>query len=115
MIQFLPLVLVFVLMYFLLIRPQQQKDRQHREMLSKLKSGDQVLLQSGLVGRIKALTDEGDMLLDIASGVEVRCMKSSIARFYDAKEPRQVRKAKTNAAPSGKPEKPSKSTFKKRA
>ncbi len=94
LLQFLPLVLVFVLMYFFFIRPQQKKEAQQKELLASLKVGDMVLMQTGLIGKVLRLTNEHEILLTVAPDVDVRALKSSVVKVLDEKEPRQVRVAK---------------------
>ncbi|MFN4282782.1 MAG: preprotein translocase subunit YajC [Alphaproteobacteria bacterium] len=75
----LPLVLIFVVFYFLLIRPQQKKMKMHREMLSALRRGDKVVTNGGIVGTItKVLTGE-ELQVEIAEGVRVKVMRGMIA------------------------------------
>lgn len=79
---FAPLILMFVIFYFLLIRPQQKKAKQHRELLSNLKVGDSVLTGGGLYGRIVALS--GDVLtLDLGDDVKVKINRSFVSGLSD--------------------------------
>jgi preprotein translocase subunit YajC len=71
LVQFLPLALVFLVFYFLLIRPQQQKAKAHREMIENLKRNDEVTTAGGLYGRIVELSDK-IVTLEIAPNVRVR-------------------------------------------
>lgn len=73
-----PFVLIFVIFYFLLIRPQRKKQAAHKGMLDSLKVGDKVLLNSGMVGKITKVNDNGYAKAEIASGVEVEIMKSYV-------------------------------------
>ena len=73
----IPLVLMFVIFYFLLIRPQQKKAKKHREMLSNLKKGDQVLTSGGIYGKIVGLTDT-IATVEIADKVRIRMSRSHI-------------------------------------
>ncbi|TGW14621.1 preprotein translocase subunit YajC [bacterium NHP-B] len=98
LLQFLPLVLVFVLMYFFFIRPQQKKEAQQKELLASLKVGDMVLMQAGLIGKVLRLTSEHEILLTMAPDVDVRVLKSSVVKVLDEKEPRQVRVAQKEKA-----------------
>jgi len=78
--QLLPLVLIFVVFYFLLIRPQTKRAKEHREMVGKLGSGDEVVTTGGLLGRI---TEVGDnfLTLEVADGVRVRVQKFQVAQL----------------------------------
>jgi preprotein translocase subunit YajC len=75
---FLPLILIFVVFYFLLIRPQQQKAREHRTMLANLKRNDEVITAGGLYGKVLALSDR-IVTLEIAPNVKVRVDRPQIA------------------------------------
>ena len=74
----LPLVLIFALMYFLLIRPQSKRAKQHREMVANLSKGDEVVTNGGLLGRITAL-GETFITVELADGVEVKVQRQSVA------------------------------------
>ena len=80
LISFLPLVLVFVIFYFLLIRPQQKKAREHREMLSKLKKNDEVVTSGGIYGKVVALTDTV-ATLEVAPNVRIRVNRPQISEI----------------------------------
>lgn len=83
----LPLVLIFVVFYFLLIRPQQKKAKQHREMIAALRRGDRIVTNGGLVGTISRIVNDGELMLEIADGVKVRVMRSMIAESLSKTEP----------------------------
>ena len=85
--QFLPLILIFAIMYFLLIRPQQQKVKQHKAMVEALRRGDQVVTQGGLIGKVSKVKDEGELEVELAEGVRVRVVKSTIAQVLSKTEP----------------------------
>jgi preprotein translocase subunit YajC len=78
LISFMPLVLIFVIFYFLLIRPQQKKQQDHKSMLDSLKRGDKVITTGGLHGTIEKLTDT-TLELKIASQVKITISRSAIA------------------------------------
>ncbi len=77
LVQFFPLILIFVVFYFLLIRPQQQKAKAHRNMLSELKRNDEVVTVGGLYGRIMEL-GENVVTLELAQNIRVRVERSKI-------------------------------------
>ena len=85
--QFVPLILIFAIMYFLLIRPQQKKLKQHQEMVNNVRRGDQVVTQGGIVGKISKVKDDGEVEVEIAEGVRVRVVKSTIAQVVSKTEP----------------------------
>ena len=75
---FLPLILMFAIFYFLLIRPQQKKAKQHKQLLAALKKGDRVVSSGGLHGVVTGLTDEV-VTMEIAPKVRVKVSRGSIA------------------------------------
>jgi preprotein translocase subunit YajC len=75
---FIPLILMFAIFYFLLIRPQQKKAREHKEMISSLKKGDRVVSSGGLHGVITGITDD-IVTMEIAPKVRVKVSRSSVA------------------------------------
>jgi len=75
---FLPLIIIFVLFYFLLIRPQAKKAKEHKGMVSALSKGDEVVTNGGLLGKATKV-DEGFVSVEIADGVVVQIQKNSIA------------------------------------
>ena len=82
------LLLIFVIMYFLLIRPQQKKVKEHTAMLEALRRGDQIITQGGVVGKIvKVKEDANEVEVEIADGVKVRVVKSTIATVMNKTEP----------------------------
>ena len=77
--QMLPLVLIFVVFYFLLIRPQQAKVKAQREMLSGVKRGDRVVTGGGLIGLVTKVISDNELQVEIAEGVRVRMARGTIA------------------------------------
>lgn len=98
----LPLVLIFIVFYFLLIRPQQQKMKQHKAMLEALKKGDQVLTGGGIVGKVTRVDPDGMVMVEIAQGVQVKVVKGTISDVMTKPAPA----ANANAAAAG-PDQPS--------
>ena len=85
--QFVPLILIFLIMYFLLIRPQQKKVKEHQAMVAALRRGDQVVTQGGVVGKVVKVKDDGELELEIAEGVKVRVIQNTIATVISKTEP----------------------------
>jgi preprotein translocase subunit YajC len=85
--QFLPLILIFAIMYFLLIRPQQKKMKEHQKMVSDLRRGDQVVTQGGLIGKVSKIKDDNEVEVELAEGVKVRVVRSTIAQVLSKTEP----------------------------
>ena len=80
LVQLLPMVFIFVIFYFLLIMPMRKKQKKTREMLSKLKKGDEVVTSGGLFGRVTALDDErGFVILQISDNTKVKVLRSAVA------------------------------------
>jgi len=84
---FVPLVLIFVIMYFLLIRPQQRKLKDHRNMVDALRRGDQVVTQGGIVGKVTHVGENNEIHVEIAEGVKVKVIRSTIAQVISKTEP----------------------------
>lgn len=82
----LPFILIFAIMYFLIIRPQQTRLKQHREMVESVRRGDTVVTGGGLVGKVVRV-DEAEVQLEIAEGVKVKVVKSTIADVRSKGEP----------------------------
>lgn len=85
--QFIPLILIFAIMYFLLIRPQQQKLKQHQAMVEALRRGDQVITQGGVIGKVSKVKEDGELEVEIAEGVKIRVVRSTIAQVLNKTEP----------------------------
>ena len=83
----LPLILIFLIMWFLLIRPQQKKQKEHRSMVEALRRGDQVLTQGGVIGKITKVKEDGEVEVEIAPNVKVRVLKHTIASVMAKTEP----------------------------
>ncbi len=84
---FIPLILIFLIMYFLLIRPQQKKLKDHRAMVEALRRGDQVLTQGGIVGKVTKVADDGKLEVEIADGVRVTVLRHTITQVMNKTEP----------------------------
>jgi preprotein translocase subunit YajC len=84
---FLPLVLIFAIMYFLLIRPQQKKMKELKAMIDALRRGDQVLTGGGIVGKVTKVGDDNTIEVEIATGVTVKIIKSTVVSVMNKTEP----------------------------
>ena len=84
--QMVPLILIFLIMYFLLIRPQQKKQKQHMEMLSQIEKNDKIVTNGGIVGSVVEAQEER-LKLEIASGVVIEVVRSAISQVITAKRP----------------------------
>jgi preprotein translocase subunit YajC len=77
--QFLPIVLIFVVFYFLLIRPQQKRAKEHKAMIEAVRRGDVVTTSGGIVGKVAKVQEDGLVQLEIAEGVKIKVVKATIA------------------------------------
>ena len=93
LIQFLPLVLIFVVFYFLLIRPQQRKAKDHKTMLDALRRGDRVVTGGGIIGTVARVENPEEVTVDIADGVRVRVLRSTISSVLAKPDPAAAREA----------------------
>jgi preprotein translocase subunit YajC len=93
LVQFLPLVLIFVVFYFLLIRPQQKKQKDQRTMLEALRRGDRVVTGGGILGTVSKVVSPEEVEVDIASGVRVRIVRSTITSVLAKPDPAAAREA----------------------
>ena len=84
---FLPLILIFLIMYFLLIRPQQKKLKDHKAMVEALRRGDQVLTAGGILGKVIKVGDDGALEVEIADGVKVKVARHTITQVMNKTEP----------------------------
>ncbi len=84
--QFAPILLIFVIMYFLILRPNQQKAKVHREMVANLRRGDTVVTSGGLIGKV-AKVDDSEIQVELAEGVRVRVVRGSISEVRAKGEP----------------------------
>ena len=91
LIQFLPLVLIFVVFYFLLIRPQQRKAKDHKAMLDALRRGDRVVTGGGIIGTVARVDNPEEVTVDIADGVRVRVLRSTISSVLAKPDPAAAR------------------------
>ncbi len=87
LVQIAPLALIFVVFYFFLIRPQQQKAKQQRAMLDAIRRGDRVVTGGGIIGTVAKVVNNEEVLLDIADNVRVRVVRSTIAQVLAKTEP----------------------------
>jgi len=82
-----PMVLVFVIFYFLMLRPQQKRAKQHQELIKNLRRGDTVITSGGLIGKVTKVVDDDQIEVEIADDVRVRQMRSMVADVRAKGEP----------------------------
>ena len=78
-VQLMPLFLIFAIFYFLLIRPQQKRAKQHKEMVATIQRGDKILSSGGMRGKVIRVINDNDIEVEISNGVNVVMVKSTIA------------------------------------
>jgi len=83
----LPFALIFVIMYFLILRPQQKKVKDHAELVKNIRRGDTVVTTGGLVGKVTKVVDDDQIEVEIADGVRVRQMRSMVSEVRAKGEP----------------------------
>lgn len=97
-VQFMPLILIFVVFYFLLIRPQQRKMKEHKAMLDSVRRGDRVVTGGGIIGVVTKVGPDDEIQVEIAENVKVRCLRSTVNMVLAKGEP-----VKTGDAPPAPP------------
>ena len=90
---FLPLILIFVVFYFLLIRPQQKKLKEHKAMIDGLRRGDRVVTAGGIIGVVTRVGENDEAIVEIAEGVRVRVLRSTVTAVLAKTEPVRASKA----------------------
>ena len=84
----MPMILIFAIMYFLLIRPQQKKAKEHAAMVAALRRGDQVITQGGLIGKVSKVKEgENELEVELAKDIKVRVVQSTITAVLNKTEP----------------------------
>ena len=87
LVSLLPFVLIFVIMYFLILRPQQKRTKEHQELVKNLRRGDTVITSGGLVGKVTKVVDDDQIEVEIADGVRVRQVRSMVSGVRAKGEP----------------------------
>ncbi|WP_342362910.1 preprotein translocase subunit YajC [Terrarubrum flagellatum] len=87
LIQLMPFVLIFVIMYFLIIRPQQKRQKDHRDMITNVRRGDTVVMSGGLIGKVAKVVDDNEIEIEIADNVRVRAARGMISDVRAKGEP----------------------------
>lgn len=83
----IPFLLIFLIMWLLIIRPQQKKMKEHRAMVEALRRGDQVVTAGGIVGRVTKVRDDGEIEVEIAPNITVRVLRHTISNVLNKTEP----------------------------
>ncbi len=89
LISFVPILLIFAIMYFLMIRPQQKKQKEHKAMVLALRRGDQVVTSGGMIGKVVKVADS-EIEVELAPNVKVRVIKSTVSHVMSKTEPAEA-------------------------
>jgi preprotein translocase subunit YajC len=89
LISFVPILLIFVIMYLLMIRPQQRKMKEHKAMIEALRRGDQVVTSGGMIGKVTKVSDH-EVEVELAPNVKVRVVRSTISQVMSKTEPAEA-------------------------
>jgi preprotein translocase subunit YajC len=95
---FAPLVVLFAALYFIVIRPQTKKAKEHREMLSALRRGDQIVTSGGILGTITKLENDNEVIVEISDNVNVRVVRSMITHVLTKPQPLNTKDSATPEA-----------------
>lgn len=95
-----PLILIFVVFYFLLIHPQRKKMKEHKALLAALRRGDRIVTNGGLIGVIAKVVDESELIVEIAQGVRVRVARGMVANVMAKAEPSAAAETEKKPAPA---------------
>ena len=87
LVSLLPFILIFVIMYFLILRPQQKRVKQHQEMVKNVRRGDTVVTSGGLIGKVTKVVDDDQLEVEVADGVKIRQMRQMISDVRAKGEP----------------------------
>jgi preprotein translocase subunit YajC len=96
LLSFAPMILILVVFYFLLIRPQQKKVKEHQTMVNALRRGDKIVTAGGIIGKI-AKVDEAELIVEIADNVQIKVLRSAVQTVLTKPEPRDEKDTKTVA------------------
>ena len=87
--QFIPLILIFVIFYFFLIRPQQKRVKDHKAMVAALKRGDEIITSGGIIGTVDRVMEDDRIEVNLSDGVKVQIIKSTITSLLKKEEPKK--------------------------
>ena len=110
---FLPFILIFVVFYFLMIRPQQKKMKAHRSMLDNLGRGDRIVTGGGIVGKVTRVEGPNELLVEIAPNLRVRVLRSTVSELRQQTQPAANDDAKSGGGDGGSLKKGRKKTVDK--
>lgn len=87
LISLLPFIAIFAIMYFLILRPQRQRQKDHQEMIKALRRGDTVVTSGGLIGKVSKVVDDNEIQIDLAEGIRVRVVRAMVVEVRSKGEP----------------------------
>ncbi len=87
LVQFAPFALIIVIMYFLIMRPQQRRAREHAELVKNVRRGDTIVMTGGLIGKVTKVVDDAEVEMEIAPNIRVRVVRSMISDVRAKGEP----------------------------
>ena len=94
LLQFAPFILIFVIIYMLIIRPQQRRQKEHRDMVANVRRGDTVVMSGGIIGKVTKTTDDAEATIEVAEGVRIKIVKSMISDVRVKGEPAKEEETK---------------------
>jgi preprotein translocase subunit YajC len=100
-----PLVLIFVVFYFILIRPQQKKAKDHRALVTNLRRGDRIVAGGGIIGQVTKVISDNELQVEVAEGVRVRVVRSSVTEVLSKTAPAEGKSEAAAAEPAEKDKK----------
>jgi preprotein translocase subunit YajC len=98
LVSFLPLIAIVVVFYFMLFRPQQQKAKKHKEMLSGIRRGDKIITAGGIIGTVNKVLNDNELQVEIAENVRVRLLRGTVTEILTKPEPVKGETTKADAA-----------------
>ena len=110
---FLPLILIVAVFYFLLIRPQQKRMKEHKAKIAAMRRGDKIITGGGIIGTITKIIDDNEAQVEIADGVRVRVAKSTVSDVLTKTEPAAAEKSKGDKDDSASEDGKKKSVFRR--
>ncbi len=87
LVSLIPFVLIFVIMYLLIIRPQQKRMKEHKEMIDNIRRGDEVITSGGIKGKVIRVTNDEELQVEIADGVRVKLVRGTVSHVVTKGEP----------------------------
>jgi len=87
LIQLLPFILIFAIIYFLILRPQQKRAKAHRELVAGLRRGDAIVTSGGIIGKVAKVIDDHEISVEVAEGIKIKILRSSVTDVRSKSEP----------------------------